>query len=515
MNGAESLVRTLVASGIDTCFANPGTSEMHFVGALDKVEGIRAVLGLFEGVVTGAADGYARMTGRPAATLLHLGPGLANGLANLHNARRAASPIVNVVGDHATYHAQYDPPLASDVAGFARPVSAWVHASLSPRTVAADAARAVQAARAAPGQIATLILPADTAWLDAEGPAAPLPVAPPPPPPAAAVDRAAQALKAGARAGILMRGAALTREALEDAGRIAAASGCRLFCDTFAPRLERGAGVVEVERIPYFAEAIVEFLKDLDTLVLVGAKPPTAFFAYPGKPSWCLPESCSLCYLAHDHEDGPAALAALAEAVKAPQHPVRRASLELPGAPSGKFNAHTIGLSIARHLPEGAVLSDDAATSSAPTLIAAASGRPHVHLALTGGSIGQGLPVAAGAATACPDRKVVCITGDGSGLYTPQALWTMGRERLDVTTVVFANRSYKILNVELGRVGVNTPGPKARAMLELRDPDLDWVSLAQGFGIEASRADTIEAFDAQFADAMEGRGPRLIEAVIG
>jgi len=515
MNGAESLVRTLVASGVDTCFANPGTSEMHFVGALDKVDGIRAVLGLFEGVVTGCADGYARMTGRPAATLLHLGPGLANGLANLHNARRAASPIVNVVGDHATYHAQYDPPLASDVAGFARPVSAWVHASLSPRTVAADAARAVQAARAAPGQIATLILPADTAWLDAEGPAAPLPVTTAAAPPSAAVERAAQALKAGGRAGILMRGRSLGAEALENAGRIAAATGCRLFCDTFAPKLERGSGIVAVERIPYFAEQIVEFLKDLDTLVLVAAKPPTAFFAYPGKPSWCLPESCMLTYLAHDHEDGPAALAMLAEAVGAPKAPAGRAVLALLDAPSGKFNAHTIGQSIGRHLPEGAILSDDAATSSAPTLLAASTGRPHTHLALTGGSIGQGLPVAAGAAVACPDRKVVCITGDGSGLYTPQALWTMGRERLDVTTVVFANRSYKILNVELARVGVNTPGPKAKAMLDLVDPDIDWCALAQGFGVEASRAESIEAFDAQFESAMRGKGPRLIEAVIG
>jgi acetolactate synthase-1/2/3 large subunit len=515
MNGAESLVRTLVASGVDVCFANPGTSEMHFVGALDRVDGIRPVLGLFEGVVTGCADGYARMARRPAATLLHLGPGLANGLANLHNARRAASPIVNIVGDHATYHAQYDAPLSSDVAGFARPVSAWVHSSLSPRTVGADAARAVQAARAAPGQIATLILPADVAWLDAEGPAAPLPVAAPQAPPAAAIERAAHALKAGGRAGILMRGAALDAKSLEDAGRIAEATGCRIFCDTFAPRLDRGAGRVEVERIPYFAEMIVDFLKDLDALVLVGAKPPTAFFAYPGKPSWCLPESCALSYLAHDHEDGPAALAALAEAVKAAKAPTRRTALSLPAAPSGKFNAFTIGQAIARRLPEGAILSDDGATSSAPVLAATATARPHVHLPLTGGSIGQGLPVAAGAAVACPDRKVVCLTGDGSGAYTLQALWTMARERLDVTTVVFANRAYKILGVELGRVGGGIPGAKANSMIELRDPVMDWVALANGLGVEAGRAESIEGFETLFADAMAGRGPRLIEAAIG
>src|SRR6478672_12030124 len=141
MNGAESLVRTLVGGGVNVCFSNPGTSEMHFVAALDRVEGMRCVLALFEGVATGAADGYARMAEKPAATLLHLGPGLGNGLANLHNARRARTPIVNVVGDHATYHAQYDAPLASDVLGFARPVSGWVHSSASAHTVAADAAR--------------------------------------------------------------------------------------------------------------------------------------------------------------------------------------------------------------------------------------------------------------------------------------------------------------------------------------------------------------------------------------
>src|ERR1700738_4395542 len=175
MNGAESLVLTLAGAGVDTCFSNPGTSEMHFVAALDSIQGVRPILGLFEGAVSGMADGYGRMAEKPASTLLHLGPGLANGLANLHNARRAQTPIVNIVGDHASYHAQYDAPLASDIAGFARPVSAWVHSSASARTVAADGARAVQAALQYPGQIATLILPADTAWLEADRPAPALP----------------------------------------------------------------------------------------------------------------------------------------------------------------------------------------------------------------------------------------------------------------------------------------------------------------------------------------------------
>lgn len=515
MNGAESLVSTLVNSGVDTCFTNPGTSEMHFVAALDKIDGIRPILGLFEGVATGCADGYARMKGRPAATLLHLGPGLANGLANLHNARRAASPIVNIVGDHATHHGQYDTPLASDIVGFARPVSAWVHSSRSARTVAADGARAVQAANAAPGQIATLILPADTAWLDAEGPAPALPPIETAVPDEAVIKRVTEALRSGRRTAILMRGPTLSATALEDAGRVAAATGCRLLCDTFAPKLERGAGIVEVERIPYFAELIVDFFKNIETLILVSAKPPTAFFAYPGKPSWCLPEGCDIVYLAQEHEDGPAALKMVADSLPSSDTLVRHAELALPDKPTGKFNAHTIGLSIARHLPEGAILSDDAATSSGPTLVASARGRPHTHLPLTGGSIGQGLPVAAGAAVACPDRKVVCITGDGSAFYTIQTLWTMARERLDVTIVVFANRAYKILGVELGRVGVEAPGEKAKSMLSLRDPEADWVSLAQGFGVAAGRVEDIDSFDSHFEAAMRQSGPHLIEAVIG
>ena len=516
MNGAESLIRTLAAAGIDTCFANPGTSEMHFVGALDQVEGMRCVLGLFEGVVTGAADGYGRVTGRPAVTLLHLGPGLANGLANLHNARRADSPIVNVVGDHATYHAQFDPPLASDIAGFARPVSAWVESSNSSRTVAADAARAVQAASAAPGQIATLVLPADTAWCDADGPVEALPVQPPATVGADVVARVAAALKSSRRAAILMRGDSLRAPALEHAGRIAAATGARLLCDTFAPLVERGEGVVPVERIPYFAELIVEFLQDIDLLVLVGSKPPVGFFAYPGKPSWCLPDGCAISSLAQAHEDGPAAMAALADALDAPAKPAIRTQLQLADLPAaeGKFNAHTIGQVIGHYLPEGAIISDDGATSSGPILAATHTGRRHTHMALTGGSIGQGLPLALGAAVAAPGAKVVCLTGDGAGMYTPQALWSMVREDCDVTVVVFANRAYKILQVELGRVGAGEAGEKASDMMALTNPDIGWAEMARSMGVDAATASDIGEFTKLFANAMNQRGPRLIEAII-
>ena len=514
INGAESLVRTFVASGVEVCFSNPGTSEMHFVAALDRVDGIRPILGLFEGAVTGMADGYGRIKEKPATTLLHLGPGLANGLANLHNARRAATPIVNVVGDHATYHAQYDAPLASDIVGFARPVSGWVHSSPSALTVAADGARAVAASLEPPGQIATLILPADTAWNPAEFPAAPLPIPKPAQVASNVIDAIAVALKNGKRTAILIRGAALKERGLKAAGCIGEKTGARLLCDTFAPRMQRGAGRVMLERIPYFAEQIVEFLSKVEQLVIVGSKPPVSFFAYPGKPSWCLPDGAWILYLAHAHEDGTAALEALAEAVGAAKEPANVAPSRKPDAPKNQFNQYTIGEVIARHLPEGAIYADEAATSGLGTAIATATAAPHDWLSLTGGSIGLGVPLATGAAVAAPDRKIVCGQGDGGAMYTLQALWTQAREKLDVTTVIFSNRSYAILNIELARVGAGNPGPKALSMLDLHNPELDFVKLATGMGVEASRATTIEEFDAQFQSAMRSRGPRVIEVVL-
>lgn len=514
VNGAESLVRTLVACGVTTCFANPGTSEMHFVAAVDEVEGMHTILGLFEGAVTGMADGYGRMAESPAATLLHLGPGLANGLANLHNARRAATPIVNIVGNHATYHEQYDPPLASDVEGFARPVSGWIHTSPSPLDVASDAARAVQAAMQPPGQIATLILPADTAWLDAEYPAVPLP--PPGPVPVAdlAVNEVARALASRKNTLILVRGAALQEPGLRAAAQVAAKTGARVACDTFAPRWQRGAGRALIEQIPYFAEQIVEYMKGVELLILVGAKPPVSFFAYPDKPSWCTPEDCRILHLAHPHEDGVGALQALAEAVGATKERGAIAALQVPDLPTGQLDPITVAQVIGRLLPEHAIVSDEAATSGVGLNAATAHAAPHDWLALTGGSIGQGIPLATGAAVACPDRKVVCLHGDGGAMYTLQALWTQVRENLDVTTVIFANHSYAILNVELWRVGVEHPGPKALSMLDLHNPTLDWLALGAGVGIEASRATTIEEFADQFGRAMRERGPRLIEVVL-
>jgi acetolactate synthase-1/2/3 large subunit len=514
MNGAQSLIQTLVNCGVDVCFANPGTSEMHLVAALDTIKGLRPVLCLFEGVATGAADGYGRVAGKPAVTLLHLGPGLANGLANLHNARRAATPIVNIVGDHATYHLQYDALLTSDIVGFARPVSNWVHETRSAKLVASDTARALQAARSAPGGIATLILSADAAWNPAERAAVRLPDISPAIVSPGSIEDTAKLISTGKKTAMLLRGRALIGEALEAAGRIHAKTGVRLLCDTFAPHSEMGAGRIPVERLPYFGEQVAAFLAGTEQMIMVGSTPPVSFFAYPGKPSWCVPDMCELIYLAHPHEDSVTALQNLADALGAPKEASFRVSLQLPGLPTGSLNSLSVAQIIAQLTPDHAIYADESNTSSLPLLMTLARARPHTHLPLAGGSIGQGLPLAVGAALAAPDRKVVCPHGDGGAAYTMQALWTMARENLDVTTVIYANRSYAILNYELHRVGVAAVGENARSMLDLHNPEMNWMQIASGLGVEASRATTAEEFAAQYESAMKHRGPRLIEAMI-
>jgi acetolactate synthase I/II/III large subunit len=513
MNGAESLVRTLVSNGVDVCFANPGTSEMHFVSALDRVPGMRPILGLFEGVVTGAADGYARMAGKPAATLLHLGPGLGNGLANLHNARKAGTPIVNIIGNHATSHQRFDAPLTSDVEASARTVSHWVHASRNARDVAADAARAVQAARSAPGQIASLILPADTAWNTAERPYPALPVNGPAPVSDTAILQSVAAVRKG-KVAFLLRGEALRGRGLQAAGRIAAATGARLVCDTFAPRIERGAGRVIVERLPYRPTSAIEFLAGTETLILVGAQAPVAFFAYPGLPSELTPPGCTPLVLAQPHEDGPAALEALAEAIGATAAPPV-APYRIPDVTEGddtltnEFVMRIVG----RFMPDHSIISDESLTAGFPYYGLLDTAAQCDYLQLTGGSIGDGIPVATGAAIACPDRKVISLQGDGSAMYTLQALWTQAREKLDVTTVIYANKSYAVLREELEKVGANE-GAKAFSMLDLHDPSLGWIHLARGMGVEAIRVDTSRKFSAAFRSAMQRKGPFLIEAIV-
>lgn len=515
MNGAESLLRTLVANDVDVCFANPGTSEMHFVAALDNVPGMRAVLALQENVATGAADGYGRMAGKPACTLLHLGPGLANGLANLHNARRAGSPIINVVGDHAASHLQYDAPLTSDIKGFARPVSDWVHSSTSARDVGSDTAMAVTAALEPPGRVATLILPADTAWnaADGIGPRVARPVMGSVS--AETVDRLAGLIKRGLKTAIIMRGHSLQQRGLTAAGRIAARTGARLMCDTFTPRIRRGAGQVPIERLPYFSEQVKDFIAGTELIVLVGAKPPVSFFAYPDKESWLTPEGCQLAVLAHAQEDGAAALEALAEAcgadgVEAPVSPLAIPEYSLAGEMSAEF----IMNAVARHLPENSIIADESASSGFPFYGLTATSAAHDYLNLTGGAIGSMMAVSIGAAIACPGRKVVTLQGDGSAMYILPALWTQARENLDIVTVVYANRAYKILDNELKRVGATNRGQNAASLMSLEDPIIDWVKVASGLGVPAIRTDSRREFDEAFSRAMQEPGPRLIEVIV-
>jgi acetolactate synthase-1/2/3 large subunit len=514
MNGAESLVRTLVGGGVDVCFANPGTSEMHFVAALDRVEGMRCVLGLFEGVVTGAADGYARMAEKPAATLLHLGPGLANGLANLHNAVKASTPIVNIVGDHATYHRAYDAPLTSDIETAAKPFSGWVRTSPDAMSVAADGAAAIAAARTPPGKVATLILPADTAWNDGSGPAPVPPIAARATVSGEAVDQAARILRAGEPTLLLLAGPALGERGLDLAGRIAAATGARIMAQTFNARTERGAGRVPIERVPYPVDLAVKALAEFRQVILVGSKEPVAFFAYPDKPSVLTAPGCQCHVLARPEEDLIGALEALADTLGARRHAAPIAGLDLPAPATGAINSETLGRSLAALLPEHAIVVDEAVSTGRAFFPPTRHARPHTWLQNMGGSIGLGLPMATGAALAAPDRKTVCLQADGSGMYTLQALWTMAREQLDVTVVLFANRSYAILRGELANVGAQNVGRKALDMLDLGRPDLDWVSLARGMGVPGARVTDMDEFNRRFAEGLATPGPYLVEAVL-
>ncbi len=511
MNGAESLVRTLLACGVDTCFANPGTSEMHFVAALDRVPGMRCILGLQENVVTGAADGYARMTDRPACTLLHCGPGLANGLANLHNARRARTPIVNLVGDQATNHRPLDAPLTADTEGFARGVSVWTRTAARADTVGADCAAAVQAAQAAPGGPATLILPSDTCWDEGGTVAGMLPPAPTPHAAPGAIEDAARALRSGEPALVLLGGRALRAEALGVAQAIAAASGARMLAQTSNARIERGAGRPSIERVPYPVDQAVAALAGLKHIVLVGAGAPVGFFAYPGKPGRMAPPDCALHVLTRPEQEPLDALRRLAEALGARLAPP--ATGVPPERVRGAATPEGFAQQLGALLPEGAIVADESVSFGRALFPATQDAAPHDWLQITGGAIGCGIPLATGAAVGAPGRRVVNLQADGSAMYTLQGLWTQARERLDVTTVILSNRKYAILLGEYRGVGAN-PGRTAADMMDLGNPDLDWLNLAAGMGVEAARAETLDAFGDLFEQANARSGPFLIELVI-
>src|SRR5882672_310367 len=511
MNGAESLVRTLVAGGVDVCFANPGTSEMHFVAALDRVEGMRCVLGLFEGVVTGAADGYFRMKGTPASTLLHLGPGLANGLANLHNAKKANSGVVNIVGQHATYHIEYNAPLTSDIEGLARPMSSWVRTSPDAKSVARDGAAAIAAAKGAPPQIATLILPADTAWNEADG-VAEVPVesqaqsySP------QAVENAAKLLRGGEPTVLLMTGSAVTEKGLALAAQIAGKTGCRVMGPLASPRMARGRGRFSIDRVPYVIEQAQAALKGFRHIVLVEANDPVAFFAYPNKPSMLKPEGCEVHRMTSGGENSVAALEALAAALGAKPVDVKPQAMVELAKPTGALTHASIAQAIAMAIPENAIVVDESITTGRGFFPPTAAANPHDWLQNMGGSIGFSTPVATGAAVACPDRKVICMVGDGSAMYTLQSLWTQAREGLNVLTIVFANRIYQILRGEFDGVGAGEPGQRALDMLKIDRPALDWVSLAKGMGVAGRAVSTADDFGKALAEGIAEPGPRLIE----
>jgi len=515
MNGAESMLETLINNGVEVCFSNPGTSEMHMVSAMGKSTGMRAILGLFEGVCSGAADGYARMAGKPACTLLHLGPGLSNASANLHNAYKANSAVINLIGDHAIYHKKYDAPLTSDIEGLANPVSHWVRTTQSAENLPSDAAEAVKIANTGPGKIATLIVPADCAWDESVSASERQLMPQAPSVDDSAITAASELLDNGKSTILLMNNMALTEACLELADKISQKTGARVFCDTFTKRLPRGQGRCGIERLGYFAEQASEQLKGVEQFIMVGTKAPIAFFAYPGKASEFYPEGAALHVLSHPDEDAEDALARLCEAMGATEIKPRAIELKKPGLGSGDLTPSSIGMTFAELMPIDAIVVDEAATSGAACQGYSTTSEPHDWLSLSGGSIGFCLPAAIGAAVACPDRKVICSHGDGGAMYTIQSLWTMVRENLDICIIIFANRKYQILQVELARVGAQSMNKKTLDVLNIDNPELNFVGIAKGMGMDAVRVNTIEEFNDHYRSAMNSKGPFLIEAVIG
>jgi len=512
MNAADALLKTLVDNGLEVVFANPGTSEMHLVAAIDHYPQIRPVLGLFEGVVTGAADGYARMSGKAAANLLHLGPGLGNGFANIHNAKKARSPMINIVGDHATYHLKYDAPLTSDLEGLAKSSSDWVEKVKNPDELASGGSRAWQAAHNFPGKIATLIVPADCAWSETDKSGEILKSKGPEDIDELLLKEAHKVLTNKSNSLLFLGGEFLDEESLRMAARIASKTGARLGTETFRKRQKRGQGIPVVEPLPYFSEMAEEFLKGVQNIVFVGSKPPVSFFAYPGKKSYLSPENSKLVQLSTFEQDGKKALNALCEMLDAKEiskNLLPSSSILAP--PNGELTPAHVGSLLGELLPEDAIVSDEAATSGFAIYPNTWNSKPHDWLSLTGGSIGQGLPLATGAAIACPERPVICLHGDGGAMYTIQSLWTQARESLNVTNIIFSNKAYAILKIELDRVGALETGDRAQSLFSLENPDINWISLGKSLGVESFTCLTIEDFRKVFSSTVKEAGPSLIE----
>ncbi len=514
MNGAEALLEVLVKGEVEVCFANPGTSEMQLVSAIGNTDKMRAILCLFEGVVSGAADGYGRMLDKPAATLLHVGSGFSNSMANLHNAKRANVPLINIVGDHATYHMQYDAPLTSDVPAHANINSHFVRVSESAADLAVAGAEVIEQALKGSGKVSTLIVPANHAWEENDIVPDLKPYIAPKAGTEETISKLIAALSNGKKTAFFIGGRALREEALDIVGQIAEAHDAVLLCETFPTRMQRGSGRVKVSRLPYFAEQASEALAQFEQIILLGAKAPVSFFAYPGKKSWLAPEGCEILELANTDSDMLATLKQVKEKLLPMKPANNRHALQLPEVPSGSLSAESVGASLAILMPENAIVSDEGATCGLSIYAYTESTVAHDWMTLTGGAIGQGLPLSLGAAIACPDRKVISLQADGSAMYTVQALWTMAREKADVTVILLNNQSYAILNIELARVGAGVPTEKTLSMLDLSNPGLDWVSLAQGMGVTASRATTAEEFHQQLEQALATPGPVLVEAMV-
>ncbi|MBP6012600.1 MAG: acetolactate synthase large subunit [Alphaproteobacteria bacterium] len=517
MNVSEAVLHELVGLGVEACFGNPGTSEMHLVASFDRVGGLRPILGLFEGVCTGAADGYARMAGKPAATLLHLGPGLGNGFANTHNAKRGQSRMINLVGDHATYHRKYDAPLQSDIHSIAKPISDWIGDPVSGPDAVAKTRQAFDVAMRPNGGLSTLIVPADIAWSEmTAGPkSAPWKRPPAKPVDMAAVREAAAALRSSEPRMLLIGGHAGLERPLALAAAIAEKTGAKLFADTFVPRLARGRGRARPDRVPYLGEMAVMMMQGYRQAVMVGTKAPVAFFAYPGKPSTFLSPECKTYQPWDTENDVMDVLTALAEEVGAKVGPIADGGSTPEVPSSGPLNVQTFGDAFAALLPEGAIVSDEAITSGTWAQIASQNSAPHDWLALTGGAIGDGIPMAVGAAVACPNRPVINIQADGSSMYTFQGLWTAARENLHVITILFNNKSYGILNMELDRVGATAQSERSRSLLSLDKPVIDFTALGRAMGASAVRVEDAAGFVNAFKRALAEKGrPHLIEAIM-
>ncbi len=514
MNGAESLIRSFTAAGVNVCFANPGTSEMHLVQAIDAVPEMRAVLSLFEGVCTGAADGYGRMTGIPATTLLHLGPGLGNGIANLHNARRASTPIINLIGNHALYHVGFDAPLTSDIDTLAQNVSSWVKGDSTASSLATDGMLALQAALTAKpgsaGQISTMIIPADACWNE-EGAAVASYMGAPERPRVddRIVSEVAQILDANSM--ILINSDGLSKEARIAANRIAEKTGCRVSMTPFPSRVDGGAGLPGCERLPYFPEQVMAALSGVEKLILAGADSPVSFFAYPNTPSVLVPESCAVIRLSDSEEDTTQALESLADLLGVSGGGYAVNQMAVLERPTGKLSTRTISAAIASLIPEGAIICGDSGGGGA-AFGPCQTARPNTWLNLTGGSIGQGGPVAVGAAVACPDQPVLALLGDGASMYTNQSFWTQAREGLNVTTVIFNNSKYGILETEYLRLGVNEIGARAADLFDLSGPSIDFVQLGNSMGVPGQAVETAEEFVQALESSLSEPGPSLIEA---